>query len=192
MYEASWFRKVHQREVSGKCKYEPPHDKTNKMTVHPAKTQISIGISPVWSEPLLCAQWLAESSLGAHAILLVLSWGGSYLKGNTKPAVPSHEETCAGVSPGKNQMSPKLEKLPTSLGSWDKGTIGIILQSSHVITETSTSTSNKISLGTDLFLWKFTMVIPGDERYFYTHILIIKRQKKSSNKLFTGKISNLQ
>ena len=24
--------------------YEPPHDKTNKMNVHPAKTQISLGI----------------------------------------------------------------------------------------------------------------------------------------------------
>ena len=27
---------------------ELPHDKTNKMTVHPAKTQISLGILPVW------------------------------------------------------------------------------------------------------------------------------------------------
>ena len=26
---------------------ELPHDKTNKMTVHPAKTQISLGIYPV-------------------------------------------------------------------------------------------------------------------------------------------------
>ena len=30
-------------------RYEPPCDKTNKMTVHPAKTQISLGIHPVWS-----------------------------------------------------------------------------------------------------------------------------------------------
>ena len=29
--------------------YEPPYDKTNKMTVRPAKTQISLGIRPVWS-----------------------------------------------------------------------------------------------------------------------------------------------
>ena len=29
-------------------KYEPPHDKTNKMNVRPAKTQISLGIRPVW------------------------------------------------------------------------------------------------------------------------------------------------
>ena len=28
---------------------EPPHDKTNKMSVRPAKTQISLGIRPVWS-----------------------------------------------------------------------------------------------------------------------------------------------
>ena len=80
-------------------KFEPPHDKTNKMTVRPAKTQINLGIRPVWSESLLCAQWVtkdpsflmrttkslirqggcpgwSESSLGAHAIL---SWGGSFV-----------------------------------------------------------------------------------------------------------------
>ena len=74
--------------------------KPTKWHVHPAKTQISLGIRPVWSESSLCAQWVAkdqsfllvgskgsdqtglrpgwsESSLGAHAILLVLSWGGS-------------------------------------------------------------------------------------------------------------------
>ena len=27
--------------------YEPPHDKTNKMTLRPAKTQISLGVRPV-------------------------------------------------------------------------------------------------------------------------------------------------
>ena len=71
------------------------HDKTNKKTVRPAKTQISLG----WSESLLCNHWVAkdprflhvntntlirlgrcpvwpESLLGAHVILLVLSWGG--------------------------------------------------------------------------------------------------------------------
>ena len=36
-------------------KIEPPHDKTNKMTVRPAKTQISLGIHPVWSESSLSA-----------------------------------------------------------------------------------------------------------------------------------------
>ena len=36
--------------------YEPPHDKTNKMTVRPAKTQISLGIRPVWPESSLYVQ----------------------------------------------------------------------------------------------------------------------------------------
>ena len=42
--------------------FEPPHDKTNKMSVRPAKTQISLGIRPVWSESSLCvcAQWMAK------------------------------------------------------------------------------------------------------------------------------------
>ena len=30
-------------------KIEPRHDKTNKATMRPAKTQISLGIRPVWS-----------------------------------------------------------------------------------------------------------------------------------------------
>ena len=34
---------------SYKGPYEPRHDKTNKMSVRPAKTQISLGIRPVWS-----------------------------------------------------------------------------------------------------------------------------------------------
>ena len=64
--------------------------------VHPAKTQITLGIHPVWSETLLCAHWVAKDPsilhvdskdsdqtgqmtrliwviVGAHDILLVLS-----------------------------------------------------------------------------------------------------------------------
>ena len=76
--------------------------KPTKWHVRPTKTQISLGIHPVWSESSLsawrhlgslatpwaqvktlirlggCPGW-SESSLGAHVILLVLSWGGSYL-----------------------------------------------------------------------------------------------------------------
>ena len=64
----------------------------------PAKTQIRLGICPVWSESSLCAQWVAKDPSFLHAdsedsdqtgrmpsafaghttILLVLSWGGSY------------------------------------------------------------------------------------------------------------------
>ena len=69
---------------------EPRHEKPNKMSVRPAKTQISLVIRPVWSESSLCAQWVdkdqyvfirtaktliglgecpdwSESSLGAHS-----------------------------------------------------------------------------------------------------------------------------
>ena len=71
------------------------------MTARPAKTQISLGIHPVWSVSSLHTQWVAKDPrflhadskdsdqtgrmprliwvfLGTHAILLVLSWGGSF------------------------------------------------------------------------------------------------------------------
>ena len=46
---------------------EPQHDKTNKVTVRPAKTQISLGIRPVYSESSLCAQWEAKDPRFLHA-----------------------------------------------------------------------------------------------------------------------------
>ena len=42
--------------------FEPQHDKTNKMSVRPAKTQIS----PVWSESSLCTEWAAEDLRFIH------------------------------------------------------------------------------------------------------------------------------
>ena len=80
---------------------EPTHDKTNKMTVRPAKTQISLGIRPVWSESSLCALLVAQDPsvlqadsedsdqtrrmprliwvfAGRKVILLVLSCCGSF------------------------------------------------------------------------------------------------------------------
>ena len=47
--------------------FEPRHDKTNKMSVLPAKTRISLGIRPVWSESSLCAQWVAKDPSFLHA-----------------------------------------------------------------------------------------------------------------------------
>ena len=44
---------------------EPQHDKTNKMSVRPAETQISLGIRPVWSESSLSA-WVLSYPLSAH------------------------------------------------------------------------------------------------------------------------------
>ena len=49
------------------CWYMYKWDKTNKMTVHPAKTQISLGIRPVWSESTLCAQWITKDPRVLHA-----------------------------------------------------------------------------------------------------------------------------
>ena len=46
---------------------EPRRDKTNKMTVRPAKTQISLGICPVWSESSLCPHWVAQDPGFLHA-----------------------------------------------------------------------------------------------------------------------------
>ena len=45
----------------------PPHDKTNKMTVRSAKTQISLSIRPVWLESSLCAKWVAKDPSFLHA-----------------------------------------------------------------------------------------------------------------------------
>ena len=46
---------------------EPRHDKTNKVSVCPAKSQISLGIRPVWSESSLCAIWVAKDPSFLHA-----------------------------------------------------------------------------------------------------------------------------
>ena len=46
---------------------EPRHDKTNKISVRPSKTQIGLGIRPVWSKSSLCAQWIARDPSFLHA-----------------------------------------------------------------------------------------------------------------------------
>ena len=45
----------------------PQHNKTNKVTVRPAKTQISLGIRSVWSESSLSAQCVAKDPRFLHA-----------------------------------------------------------------------------------------------------------------------------
>ena len=56
-----------QDQLKNDIPVDPRHDKTNKMTVRPAKTQISLGIRPVWSESSLCAQWVAKGPSFLHA-----------------------------------------------------------------------------------------------------------------------------
>ena len=53
------FYNSHDNTFQTQC--EPRHDKTNKISVRPAKTQISLGIRPVWSESSLCAEWVAKA-----------------------------------------------------------------------------------------------------------------------------------
>ena len=51
-----------------------PHDKTNKLTVCPAKTQISLGIRPVWSvfAVRMKKAWVLSYPLGAQRRLIRL------------------------------------------------------------------------------------------------------------------------
>ena len=41
--------------------------KQTKWPMHPVKTQISLGICPVWSESSLCTQWIAQDPKFLHA-----------------------------------------------------------------------------------------------------------------------------
>ena len=53
--------------VEVRLTFEPPHDKINKMTVRPAKLQISLGIRPLRSASSLCALWVAKDPSFLHA-----------------------------------------------------------------------------------------------------------------------------
>ena len=94
-------RRTKSTIISWDGSFEPPHDKTNNVALRPGKTQISLGICPVWSESSLSA-WRSLGSLannwvhseeadqtgrmprliwvfaGRTVTLLVLSWGGSF------------------------------------------------------------------------------------------------------------------
>ena len=49
-----------------KLKLSQSKTKPTKWPMHPAKTQISLGIRPVWSESSLCAQWVAKDPSFLH------------------------------------------------------------------------------------------------------------------------------
>ena len=93
---------VWRRNPSFKRRFEPRLDKTINVAVRPAKTQISLGIRPVWSESFLSARrklgslathWAHSEDYdqtgrmprliwvfaGRTVILLVLSWSGSFI-----------------------------------------------------------------------------------------------------------------
>ena len=89
-----------QNLESQKINWAATWQNQQSVAVRPAKTQISLGICPVWSQSSLCAQWVAKDPSFLHAdskdsdqtgrmprliwvfaghtcILLVLSQGGS-------------------------------------------------------------------------------------------------------------------
>ena len=88
--------------------YEPWHDKTNKMSVCPVKTRISLGIRPVWSECSLSA-WRKLGSLTTHWVhsedsdqtgrmprliwVFALSCCGSYFFLSLFPYKPPYDKT---------------------------------------------------------------------------------------------------
>ena len=56
-----------REQCQDKSLCELPRDKTKKMTVRTAKTQINLGICSVWSESSLCTQWVAKEPSFFHA-----------------------------------------------------------------------------------------------------------------------------
>ena len=58
-------RQQHVRVHTVPLLFEPRHDKTNKMAVRPAKTQISLDIRPAWSESTLTT-WRSIGSLATY------------------------------------------------------------------------------------------------------------------------------
>ena len=113
---------------------EPPHDKTNKMTMRTAKTQISLGIRPVWSQSSLCAQWVAKNPSFLHAdsedsdqtgrmprliwvfagrtlILLVLSCRGSLIYLSEATLADAGLYTCSLVAVEGDLLSEKLVRV---------------------------------------------------------------------------------
>ena len=57
--------KLYETPISEITISEPQHDKTINVAVRPAKTQISLGIRPVWTESSLSA-WSKLGSLATH------------------------------------------------------------------------------------------------------------------------------
>ena len=53
------------RRLFNESSFEPPHDKTNKMSLRPAKTQISLGIRPVWSVFAVCSMGSSAPKLSS-------------------------------------------------------------------------------------------------------------------------------
>ena len=65
--EARWFKIWQGHRYGDNNDWQVSHCTTNKITVCPAKSRISLGICPVWSESSLCAEWVAKGPSFLHA-----------------------------------------------------------------------------------------------------------------------------
>ena len=89
---------------------EPPRDKTNKVSVRPAKTQISLGIRPVWSvfAVRMKKAWTLSYPLSAQRRLwsdwadaqadLSLRWAHSHIVGFATGRLKCHFELIGKVT----------------------------------------------------------------------------------------------
>ena len=62
------FQQIHNFQILSTKTDEPRHDKTNKMAVCQGKTQISLGIRPVWSVYAVCMKkaWVLSYPLSTE------------------------------------------------------------------------------------------------------------------------------
>ena len=71
---------------------EPRHDKTNKVTMRPAKTQINLGIRPVWSESSLTTWRNIEPLVTQLSAQRRLRWAHSHFVGFVMSRLKSWSE----------------------------------------------------------------------------------------------------
>ena len=150
---------------------EPQHDKTKKVAVHPVKTQISLGISPVWSESLLCSQWVVKDPsflpvdsegsdqtggmpmliwvfAGHTLILLVLSCRGSFSEWNNCLQCWCNSNTLSTGSLVVGSPALSTGSCPTLFSNLSliprKPVFGIFDQARHTLTCSATEASQSL------------------------------------------------
>ena len=92
---------------------EPPRDKTNKVSVRPAKTQISLGIRPIWSESSL-SSWRTLGTLAthwAHRLIWVFA-------GRTTTLLVCNDTSTTEVRLSTKTKNWKLTTMADSLYEW--------------------------------------------------------------------------
>ena len=126
------------------------------MTVRPAKTQISLGFRPVWSESLLSAWWKLESlaTHWAHSedsdqtgrIVLVLSCRGSTSRKTLTLGVPVSTAFLAHLSRRLTRWAYRMGLEPASVHPCIRASVRASTLSNMNISETSRPITTKFYL----------------------------------------------